>query len=101
MLQAPNQIQLIGNEVAIAWPDGAEDFFSGEFLRKHSPSAANQGEVDVLGQRHGGDPRSAFPGVTVNGWEFIGNYAVRFIFSDGHQTGIYSWSYLRELRDRS
>lgn len=96
----PKAIQLIGNEVAIAWTDGSEDYFHAEFLREHSPSAENRGEVDILGHRHGGDGPGKFPGVTVLGWDFIGNYAVRFRFSDGHQTGIYSWTFLRELRGR-
>jgi len=99
MIPPPTQIQLIGNEVAIAWKDGSEDFFPGEFLREHSPSAENQGEVDILGRRHGGDGPRKFPGITITGWKFIGNYAVCFQFSDGHNTGIYSWSYLRKLRD--
>ena len=101
MTQPPKNIQLIGHEVAIAWPDGSEDFFTGEFLRKHSPSAENQGEVDILGQRHGGDGPDQFPGIRVLGWQFVGNYAVKFQFSDGHNTGLFSWDYLKNLRDAS
>ena len=62
---APTDIQLIGNEVAIRWSDGVESYFAGEFLRAASPSAENMGERDVLGRQIGGDPRTAFPGVTV------------------------------------
>jgi len=93
----PTNIQLIGNEVAIAWNDGHESYFAAEMLRAVSPSAANVGETDILGQTHGGDFRTEFPGVTVQGWEIVGNYAVRFDFSDGHRTGIYSYAYLRDL----
>ena len=94
------EIQQIGEEIAVLWPDGAESYFHPEFLRQHSPSADNVGEVDILGQRHGGDGPKLFPGVKVLGWERIGNYAVRFRFSDGHATGIFSWEYLRELEER-
>ena len=35
--------------------------------------------------------------VEVRGWEQIGNYAIRFDFSDGHKSGLYSYEYLRDL----
>jgi len=93
----PEKIVKIGEEIAILWPDKTESYFPPEFLRRHSPSASNQGEVDILGQRHGGDGPKFFAGVRVISWERVGNYAVAFHFSDGHATGIYSWSYLRQL----
>ena len=63
-----------------------------EFLRVHSPSAAVQGHgpgQDVLqvGKRD----------VTISGVEPVGHYAIRPIFSDGHDSGIFTWAYLREL----
>ncbi len=94
---SPANIQLIGTEVAVAWSDGTESYFVSEMLRAASPSAANVGETDILGKTHGGDDRTQFPGVTVEGWEIVGNYAVRFDFSDGHRTGLYSFDYLQDL----
>lgn len=93
----PADIQLIGPEVAIRWSDGRETFITMERLRAVSPSAANIGERDILGNQYGGDGPKTFPGVTVEGWEQVGNYAVRFDFSDGHRTGLYSYDYLREV----
>lgn len=93
----PKEIQLIGQEVAILWEDGSESFFPMAFLRKRSPSAETRGEVDVLGNRYGGHGPTEFQGVTVTGWEFVGGYGVRFLFSDGHGSGIYSFQYLKEL----
>ncbi|MEM8550484.1 MAG: DUF971 domain-containing protein [Verrucomicrobiota bacterium] len=93
----PQDIQLIGQEVAIVWQDGSEDYFTGEFLRAKSPSAENVGEKDIFGNQYGGNGPREFPGVTVEGWAFAGNYAVVFHFSDGHRTGIYSWDYLKNL----
>jgi DUF971 family protein len=93
----PANIQLIGQEVAIVWSDGRETYFPMDKLRAASPSAENIGERDILGNQYGGDGPKQFPGVTVTGWEQVGNYALRFDFSDGHRTGLYSYAYLRDL----
>ena len=63
-----------------------------EYLRVHSPSAEVQGhgpgqETLVLGKQH----------VMITAVEPIGQYAVRLVFDDGHDTGLYTWKYLREL----
>jgi len=63
-----------------------------EYLRVESPSAEVQGHspeqrVTVPGRRH----------VGIMEIEPVGNYAVRLIFDDLHDTGIYSWRFLREL----
>ncbi|CAN0656243.1 DUF971 domain-containing protein [Nitratireductor aquimarinus] len=63
-----------------------------EMLRVLSPSAEVQGHspeqrVTVPGKRH----------VTISRVEPVGNYAVRIVFSDAHQSGIYTWVYLHEL----
>ncbi len=99
-LKAPTNIQLIGSEVAIVWEDGAESYFDSETLRAASPSAEAKGEKDIFGVTHGGSDQKKFPGVRVLGWEKIGNYALRFDFSDGHRTGLYSYEYLRQLAER-
>ena len=96
-MHSPLNIQLIGHEIAIAWDDGAETYYICEQLRAASPSAANLGERDILGNKYGGDGPKKFAGVLVTGWERVGNYAVRFDFSDGHRTGLYSFDYLRTL----
>jgi len=92
----PKDVQIIGNEVAISWSDGQETFFKAEHLRAASPSADNRGEKDIFGQQYGGGG-GPFGGVGVLGWERVGNYALRFDFSDGHRTGLYSYDYLRKL----
>jgi len=96
-MHLPVNIQLIGREVAIVWDDGIESYLDFGHLRAASPSASNQGETDILGNRYGGDSRKSFPGVEVVSWERIGNYALRFEFSDGHRTGLYTFDYLRTL----
>lgn len=96
-MHTPANVQLIGQEIAIIWSDGVESYFDPEKLRAASPSAETQGERDVLGNQYGGGGARKFPGVRVLGWEQVGNYALRFEFSDGHRTGLYSFEYLRTL----
>jgi DUF971 family protein len=68
-----------------------------EFLRVHSPSAEVKGhgpgqETLVLGKQT----------VGIREIEPVGQYAVRLVFDDGHDSGLYSWKYLRELgRDQA
>ena len=93
----PEDIQSIGDVIAVRWSDGREDFLPHEFLRENSPSAENMGERDIFGNQYGGDGPRIFPGVTVTSWSRVGNYALCFVFSDGHNTGLYTWEYLRRL----
>lgn len=99
-MKSPKDIQIIGTEIAILWQDGVEDYFPMAFLREFSPSAENMGELDILGNVHGGNPGVKYPNITVTGWEFMGNYALRFEFDDGHATGLFSYDYLETLREQ-
>ena len=76
----------------VAFGDAERYFLAFEFLRVHSPSAAVTGhgrgqEVLQTGKRE----------VTITAVEPIGHYAIKPLFSDGHESGIYTWTYLREL----
>ena len=80
------------NELTVRFEDGKDFSFTAEFLRVMSPSAEVQG--------HSPDQRQTVPGkknVLVRNLEQVGNYAVKIIFDDGHDTGLFSWSYLYEL----
>jgi DUF971 family protein len=96
-MHAPRNIQAIGHEIAIVWDDGVESYLPFARLRAASPSAETQGERDIFGQQYGGNGPRKFDGVVVTGWEQVGNYAVRFDFSDGHGSGLYTYDYLRKL----
>lgn len=98
-MHSPKTIQAIGTDIAIVWEDSVESYYPMEILRAASPSAENRGEPDVLGNIIGGSDQKEFPGVTVTGWVPVGGYALQFHFSDGHQTGLYSFSYLRGLAE--
>lgn len=95
-------IQFIGNIVAIRWKDGSEDYYRMDKLRALSPSAETQGERDLLGNEmmevdHGQD----FDNVTVTKWNAVGGYALQFHFSDGHNTGIYAFDYLKAIAPKA
>ena len=93
----PENIAIIGDEVAIKWHDGHESYFPMSILRAASPSAENQGEPDLFGNIIGGDARTEFSDVTVLDWQIVGGYAIQFHFSDGHKTGLFSYNYLYRL----
>lgn len=91
------QQTVIGDELALAWADGAETYISLEKLRKNCPCAVCQGEPDALG-------RIAKPSVTHTDRSFqlisvqqVGGYALQLKWADGHSTGIYTFDFLRNL----
>ena len=76
----------------VAFDDGHAFTYPAEYLRVNSPSAEVQG--------HGPGQRRLVPGrrhVGIMGLEPVGNYAIRILFDDLHDTGIFSWEYLHEL----
>lgn len=93
----PEHLEVIGQELAIRWSDQTEDYILCERLRACSPSAETTGERDLLGRKYGGTDQKYYPGVTVRGWRVIGGYAIQFDFSDGHNTGLYAFDYLKAI----
>lgn len=90
----PTDIRLhqASRKLEITFDDNTHCMMSCEFLRVYSPSAEVRG--------HGPGQETLQTGkedVDITGIEPVGNYAVRLIFSDGHNTGLYSWDYLYEL----
>ncbi|MEP3629166.1 MAG: DUF971 domain-containing protein [Hyphomicrobiales bacterium] len=78
--------------LTISFDDGGTFDLSAEYLRVTSPSAEVQG--------HSPAQRKTVPGkrdVEIMKMDPVGNYAVRITFTDLHDTGIFSWVYLREL----
>lgn len=100
-MKTPQKIQLIGAELAIAWDDGTESYFTAPQLRAASPSAEARGEKDIFGQQYGGADKRDHSNVHITGWEQVGNYALRLEFSDGHRTGLYGYDYLQQLASAS
>lgn len=79
-------------QLVVSYNNGETYALSFELLRVESPSAEVQGHVPnqkitVTGKRH----------VQITNIEPVGNYAIRIMFDDGHNSGIYSWRTLREM----
>lgn len=83
----------------VLWSDGAESFYPVAYLRRMSPSA----EMREFREEQARNPLTVLPrgmsggAIEATDAELVGNYAVRITFSDGHQTGIFTWAYLREI----
>ena len=80
--------------LTLTYSDGQEYTLPAEYLRVYSPSAEVRGhgegnETLQFGKRL----------VTINTLEKSGNYALQIVFSDGHDSGIYSWDYLQALAE--
>ncbi|MBX3743955.1 MAG: DUF971 domain-containing protein [Verrucomicrobiae bacterium] len=94
----PLDLQVVGNELAIRWEDGTESFIPLETLRRHCPCASCGGERDIFGNVYRGPERPLTPaGMTLVRLEPVGGYAVQPIWGDGHNTGLFSYEYLRRL----
>ncbi len=95
----PVEIRLKKDEkrLEIDFEDGASFSLPAELLRVESPSAEVQGHAPsqktlVSGKR----------AIGIRAVEPVGNYAIRILFDDGHDTGLFSWRYLYELgRDQA
>ena len=90
----PTEIRLrrTSRVLEVTFTDGSRFELPFEYLRVHSPSAEVKGhgpgqEVLVLGKEN----------VAIAAIEPVGQYAVKLVFDDGHDTGLYTWKYLHEL----
>jgi DUF971 family protein len=90
-------VQMIGNELALRWNDRAESYFDLPFLRRACPCAACGGEPDVLGNVLRPDVSYRADSFELSGWQLVGGYALQPQWRDGHNTGLYSFDYLRRL----
>lgn len=97
-----NDTQVIGNELALRWGDGSEQFILLETLRRACPCAPCAGEVDVMGNLHKG-PDQALNAASfqVQQIQMVGGYALQVFWADDHKTGLYSYDLLRELPEKS
>ena len=93
----PAEIRLFRElgQLEVDFEDGRTFKYSAEYLRVESPSAEVQGHSAdqkkiVAGRRH----------VRIDAIEPVGNYAIRIRFDDKHDTGLFSWAYLRELGEK-
>jgi DUF971 family protein len=93
----PTRFEVFPNdEVGIVWGDGREDVLPIRLLRQRCPCA---GCVDEMTGKRTLDVDRVPGSIGIESWEPVGNYAFKIRFTDGHDTGIYSFSYLRLLAD--
>jgi DUF971 family protein len=95
----PTNIQQIGNELAIQWSDGAESYLDLDMLRRACPCAGCGGEPDVLGNISSRPSGMTYTpeSFQLSAFNIVGGYALQPRWRDGHETGIYSFQYLRRL----
>lgn len=93
----PTNIQQIGHELAIHWNDGSESYFDLQFLRRACPCAACGGEPDVLGNIMRPNVNYSDNSFELTAFQIVGGYALQPTWEDGHNTGIYSFQYLRRI----
>ena len=92
----PIDIQVLQKQrqLAITFSDKTNVTLPFSYLRANSPSAENKGHGVVNIK-----PNKTIPDSDVNIIEIepVGNYAIKLVFDDGHNTGLYTWDYLYEL----
>lgn len=88
--------------LTIQWADGSGSYYTVAYLRRMSPSA----EQRELRAQMASNPLTILPegrsgtgsgDVVALDAELVGNYAIKITFSDGHDTGLYTWDYLRRI----
>ena len=91
-MMIPNSVKLSSDKKSLQIAYDNEKFLilSSSFLRAYTPSAENKKNLkspDI----------NKFSEVSIKKIEKVGNYAIRISFSDGHNTGIYSWDFLYDI----
>lgn len=88
--------------LTIEWEDGTTSYYTIAYLRRMSPSA----DMRALREEMAKNPLTVLPAsassrtgapLAATTVELVGNYAIKITFSDGHDTAIYSWAYLRDI----
>jgi len=83
-----------GGVLTIEWSDGLRMRYDVAELRRHCPCATCRTEAS---SPPGAEPAAAQPGLSIEKMSPVGNYAYKIRFSDGHELGIYTFEWLREL----
>lgn len=94
MLEPVQIIEESNREVSIKWSDDTETHYNAAQLRRACPCASCIDEwtgAKIL------DPKKIPDDLTFNSISLVGRYALNFIFSDGHNSGIFSFTFLQKL----
>lgn len=93
----PSQIQIVGEELAIAWSDGTETYLRLETLRRHCPCAMCGGEPDVMGNVERPTVTYKESSFRLRSYQIIGGYALQPTWDDGHGSGLFPFPYLKRI----
>lgn len=94
----PKQIKLLKDGLFIKWDNDSETKIDLKYLRDECPCASCQGETILLKTYRPAKPATNKPGMyEVANIKQVGTYAVQISFKDGHNTGIYTYDYLKKL----
>ncbi len=97
MRLTPLHIQIVGEELAIAWSDSTETFLPLETLRRHCPCALCGGEPDVMGRVVRPNVSYKESSFRLRTYQIIGGYAFQPTWEDGHGSGLYPFPYLKRI----
>lgn len=97
MIEPLQIIEESDSEITIAWSDAKETVYEASDLRRKCPCA---GCVNEWTGERTLKPDTVAEELSFSSIAVVGRYALNFNFSDGHDTGIYSFKYLRELSDK-
>ena len=94
MIQTVQIVEESESEVTIEWSDGSTSHYTAAQLRRACPCAAcvNEWTGEKMLK-----PESVPDDLTLKGTSLVGRYALNFHFSDGHETGLFSFKYLKDL----
>lgn len=97
----PKQIKVIDkNKLFFKWNDDTESYISLKYLRDECPCAGCKGETVLFKTYIPAKPADAKPeNYIVKSIQQVGVYAITIVWGDGHNTGIYTWDYLKQLAD--
>jgi DUF971 family protein len=94
---AIEDLAIVGNEMAVRWNDGRESYIELEVLRRRCPCAQCAGEKGVLGETYRSEMPLTAASFRLLKCSLVGGYAIQPEWADHHQSGLYSFDYLRSL----
>jgi DUF971 family protein len=90
-------VAVVGGEFALLFGDGVEVYLSLPLVRRACPCAVCQGEPDALGRVVRPKVEYGARSFELARFELVGGYALQMFWADGHNSGIFSFAYLRKL----
>lgn len=85
---SPTALAVVGNELALAWSYGTEQFVSLRALREACPCALCEGEPDVMGNKVVLKKQLTAESFLLKKYEFVGGYGIQFFWGDGHSLSL-------------